>query len=401
MKSSSKRSSATTAPTSDQGSSEPPVKKVKKGMKMKKVSRSSGVERDTSGNESATTAPKSACKEWSSPPAVVVEDTPAVILQEQEARTKTKASKEGKKNKVLKKAGKSKKLSAEEEQESLVAKLKKKALNAGASSDDEEAPAPTTPAEDEVASAAASSAGAPATTSTTSPASCAATVYLSGLPYEWTKEDIATLVKDKVGLTKNEDMPKDIRAPTWHDTGRLRGYAHVDFASEALAQTAVKQLHRQKLPSGRWIGAEIAKAEKMTGAGSTAAGSSSALTLADLIKKVRKVRCARLFVGNLPYTVTETEIADLFGGSKMVTAVRIAHEMQRCKGFCYVEFGTCDKAVAALEAVQAKEPGRLWLLGGRRLNIDADTGSGPKAGYHYRKEAWSTGFAVKKNNAPW
>lgn len=50
------------------------------------------------------------------------------------------------------------------------------------------------------------------------------TVYIEGLPYDSTEEDI-------LAFFKSCGQIHSVRLPKWHDSGRLRGYGHVQFSS--------------------------------------------------------------------------------------------------------------------------------------------------------------------------
>jgi nucleolin len=54
-----------------------------------------------------------------------------------------------------------------------------------------------------------------------------------GLPFTAKEED----VKDFFASINDEIL--SIRLPRWHDSGRLRGYGHVEFASEEGAKAAL------------------------------------------------------------------------------------------------------------------------------------------------------------------
>ena len=58
-------------------------------------------------------------------------------------------------------------------------------------------------------------------------------VYIAGIPYACTEDDIWELF-EKCGVIE------DLRMPRYHDTGNLRGYAHVDFASPQGCAKALK-----------------------------------------------------------------------------------------------------------------------------------------------------------------
>lgn len=73
----------------------------------------------------------------------------------------------------------------------------------------------------------------------------------------------------------------------------------------------------------------------------------------------------RLYVGNLPYRMSEEELANTFGQAGAVTDVTIVidRETGRSRGFGFVEMATDSAAVAALEQFNGAE------VGGRTLKV--------------------------------
>ena len=73
----------------------------------------------------------------------------------------------------------------------------------------------------------------------------------------------------------------------------------------------------------------------------------------------------RLYVGNLPYSVTKDQLEDLFAEAGPVVEVNVVEDRDtgRSKGFAFVEMATEDAAVAAIEQFNGKE------LDGRNLNV--------------------------------
>ena len=65
----------------------------------------------------------------------------------------------------------------------------------------------------------------------------------------------------------------------------------------------------------------------------------------------------KLYVGNLPFSVTENEIANLFVTAGKVDSVRAVmdRETGRFKGFCFVEMGTQQDADKAIEMFNGSE----------------------------------------------
>ena len=68
----------------------------------------------------------------------------------------------------------------------------------------------------------------------------------------------------------------------------------------------------------------------------------------------------KLFVGNLTYSVTSQELADLFSGHGSVVEAKVIEG----KGFGFVEMSTKEEADAAKEALNGTE------FAGRTLNVD-------------------------------
>lgn len=65
----------------------------------------------------------------------------------------------------------------------------------------------------------------------------------------------------------------------------------------------------------------------------------------------------KLFVGNLPYTTTNEQLAEMFAsfGEVASAAVIMDRETGRSKGFGFVEFNDDAAADAAIEAMNGKE----------------------------------------------
>jgi RNA recognition motif-containing protein len=75
----------------------------------------------------------------------------------------------------------------------------------------------------------------------------------------------------------------------------------------------------------------------------------------------------KLFVGNLTYSVTSEELAELFANHGTVVEAKVIEG----KGFGFVEMSTKEEADAAKEALNGTE------LSGRSLNVD--TAKPPKS----------------------
>jgi RNA recognition motif-containing protein len=74
----------------------------------------------------------------------------------------------------------------------------------------------------------------------------------------------------------------------------------------------------------------------------------------------------KLYVGNLPYQVGETELQELFSRAGSVESVTVMRDQAtgRARGFAFVEMGTDDEAQTAIRELNATQ------LGGRNLTVN-------------------------------
>lgn len=74
----------------------------------------------------------------------------------------------------------------------------------------------------------------------------------------------------------------------------------------------------------------------------------------------------KLFVGSLPYNITESELADLFGqyGNVVSAKLVVDHFTGQSKGFAFVEMETRREGHKAMEDLNGKE------YKNRRLNCN-------------------------------
>jgi cold-inducible RNA-binding protein len=74
----------------------------------------------------------------------------------------------------------------------------------------------------------------------------------------------------------------------------------------------------------------------------------------------------RLYVGNLPFSVTEQDLEDLFGQSGQVESTNIVTDRDtgRSRGFAFVEMDSREAADAAIQALNGYE------MDGRSLTVN-------------------------------
>jgi RNA recognition motif-containing protein len=80
-----------------------------------------------------------------------------------------------------------------------------------------------------------------------------------------------------------------------------------------------------------------------------------------------KCRCRDIFVGNLTWTTTEDDLAQLFESYGSVESARIATDRDtgRSRGFGFVEMPNATEAQAAIEGLNGTS------VGGRALTVNA------------------------------
>lgn len=87
-----------------------------------------------------------------------------------------------------------------------------------------------------------------------------------------------------------------------------------------------------------------------------------------------------LFVGNMSFQTTESELQELFEAYGEVTRVQVMTDRDtgRARGFAFVEMANDEDAAKAIEALNGKE------FGGRQLNVNEarpkPDRSGPRGG---------------------
>lgn len=89
----------------------------------------------------------------------------------------------------------------------------------------------------------------------------------------------------------------------------------------------------------------------------------------------------KLYVGNLSYSIGDSELQDLFAAHGTVSSAQVImdRETGRAKGFGFVEMGTDQEAADAITALNGKE------VDGRALTVNEarpkSEGGGSRGGY--------------------
>ncbi|MEP4077601.1 RNA recognition motif domain-containing protein [Haloferula sp.] len=83
-----------------------------------------------------------------------------------------------------------------------------------------------------------------------------------------------------------------------------------------------------------------------------------------------------IYVGNLPFSATEEEVAELFASFGAVEKVKLItdRETGRPRGFCFVTLADQDRVKEAAEALDGQE------MGGRALRVNPAEPREPRSG---------------------
>ena len=189
------------------------------------------------------------------------------------------------------------------------------------------------------------------------------TVFIEGLPFTSSEEQIRAFFTD-LGCS---DILQ-LRLPVWQDSGRLRGFGHVVFASSETRTRALSSEVNGKELGGRYITVKEANAPR--------AGTTIGAALGGRPVREQPTGCKTVFVRNLPYTATEEDILESFRvcGKILDGGVRIArnHSTGQSKGFGYVEYKNEEGALASVQ--KAAKPFGLQVQG-RPVFVDYDEGT--------------------------
>ena len=181
----------------------------------------------------------------------------------------------------------------------------------------------------------------------------ARTVYCEGLRYDEAEDDVRAFFEAHGAI-------KELRLPRYQDSGRLRGYGHVEYESANSAAAALKASGSSL--GGRYVTIQPSKAKDQ----------------ATWTPRPRPDGCRTIFVKNLPYDIPSDALRRSFEKFGKINDVRLAvhNHTQRQKGFGYVTFvkeTSAEAAVRGQGAVQVR---------GRAVYVDYDApGGGPKASF--------------------
>jgi cold-inducible RNA-binding protein len=92
----------------------------------------------------------------------------------------------------------------------------------------------------------------------------------------------------------------------------------------------------------------------------------------------------KIYVGNLPYSAGDADLADTFGAYGTVESARIVTDRDsgRSKGFAFVEMATPEEASKAIEALNGQDfMGRKLMVSEARPQEPRTGGGGGRGGF--------------------
>ena len=186
------------------------------------------------------------------------------------------------------------------------------------------------------------------------------TVYMEGIPFTCTPDDVRAFLADNGGLNHLVDL----RLPVWQDSGRLRGYGHVVLSTAQDYETALA-MNGKHYMGNRYISLRPAQAPKSNTPASMAAVDHSNPS-------------KTLMLANLSYTATEDDIAQaiepyLTKGGIADGGIRVVRHSHtgRSKGIGYVEFVELKSAQHVMQQHTNHSP---LVICGRPCRLDYDHG---------------------------
>lgn len=219
-----------------------------------------------------------------------------------------------------------------------------------------------------------SSQPAPAVSHANDDAEVDRTVFVEGIPYTCTREDVVVFFQDLEVI--------DCRLPTWQDTGRLRGYGHVVFRTRHQRDSAL-QRSGQYL-NDRYLTIQPAQAPK------------NSETLQQPGRREDSEPSRTILLQNLSYDAVEQDVELVMAqfGKIVEGGIRILrHNLnKRSRGYGYVEYAEISSAQQAFEAPEIK-------ILDRRCRLDYDHGTLQKNFRTATGRLWEKQYGKKRRSS--
>lgn len=186
------------------------------------------------------------------------------------------------------------------------------------------------------------------------------TVFISGIPYEANEDDLR-------GIFAECGEIQEIKLPKYQDSGKNRGYAHIQFKKNKGVKKALRK--NNVTLKNRYLTVEVSKGEAV---------------------KERKVDftdipdgCKTIMIKNLPYDTKEEDLGHKFKPCGKIRSIRLVYHssLGHFKGFAFIDFETTEAVKIALH-LNGKD------FNGRKMTVDYEENK-PKKGYKFRGKSHS------------
>lgn len=193
------------------------------------------------------------------------------------------------------------------------------------------------------------------------------TLYMEGIPFDCTESQ----VREFFEITHQIPVVQ-LRLPTWHDTGRLKGYGHVVVPTVQDRNRALQTVSGKYLQS-RYIALAPAKPTQNNNDTSSATTTSTTPPSQTIILRNLSYQAQEDDVRNAIPSEYQTTLAKKNGGE--IRIVRHSHT-GRSKGFGYVEFVDVAAAKRFMEQYDRGNPksSSAWSIFNRNVQLDYDHG---------------------------
>lgn len=181
-------------------------------------------------------------------------------------------------------------------------------------------------------------------------------VYVEGIPYSMDETSITNLFS-KCGKIVSFNLPR------WHDSNKIRGYAHIGYSTENERNEAISKFDGFET-GGRYLSVQLAKGKNLSKSLSFSKQPGNKST-------TPPKGCKILFVKNLPYDTNDAAVKELFNKYGKVESIRLAKwkQTENLKGFGYITFQSENDLLNTIK----KNKNQGFILSGRKLAIDFET----------------------------
>lgn len=188
------------------------------------------------------------------------------------------------------------------------------------------------------------------------------TIFVSGIPYTSTQDEIITLFKTFGEIT-------EVKVPKYQDSNKNRGYAHITFKKNKSVKNAVNESNKIYIDN-RYLTIEASKGEQIKE------------RKIDISNDV-PINCKTIIIKNLPYNTKEEDLGHKFKPCGSIKSIRLVYNSayNHFKGFGFIDFESTEAVKNALY-LNGKD------FNGRNMIVDYEENK-PRKGYKFRNDTHS------------